>query len=51
MTHEGLALDGEMTEALFSAPDISQAIDCLLGLAIVVSVGLAVWTIWRHRNS
>lgn len=40
-----------MIEAIFGAPDISQAIDCFLALAIVVSVGFAVWTIWRNRNS
>jgi hypothetical protein len=32
------------------SPDISQAIDCALGLAVAVSLALAAWTIWRHRK-
>lgn len=36
--------------SVFATPDISTPIDCLLGLALVVSVGLAVWTIWRSQD-
>lgn len=39
-----------MIEAFFGTPNISTGIDCLVGLAIAVSVGLAAYTIWRHRN-
>jgi hypothetical protein len=34
---------------LIGTPNISTGIDCFLALAIAVSVGLAAWTIWRHR--
>lgn len=39
-----------MSEFLLGAPDISMPIDCLLGLALVVSVSLAAWTIYRNRD-
>lgn len=38
-----------MTEIIFGTPDISTPIDSLLGLAVVASVALMVWIIWRHR--
>jgi hypothetical protein len=39
-----------IVEALLGTPNISTGIDCLVGLAIAVSVGLAAWTIWRNRD-
>lgn len=33
----------------FGAPYISTPIDCLLGLVLVASVGLAAWVIYRNR--
>lgn len=37
-----------MIEHLFGTPTISTPIDCALGLVVVVSVGLAAWTIYRN---
>lgn len=37
-------------DAVFGPPFISTPIDCLLGLALVASVGLAAWTVWRSRD-
>lgn len=34
----------------FGTPDISTRVDCLLGLAVLASVGLAAWTVWRSRD-
>ena len=39
-----------MTELLVGTPDISTAIDCLLGLAVVAGLTLVVYRlIWRRR--